>query len=111
MTSSWIRGGALLACLAFFASGAADAAQTVEVGVDHYKFQPERLKVKVGTTVKWINQEKRTSHSVWFRSGGEPESERLFPGESWQRTFTKPGVYPYTCGPHPEMHGVIEVVP
>ena len=38
------------------------------------------------------------------------ESERLFPDESWQREFTQAGRYPYTCGPHPEMKGVVIVV-
>jgi len=33
----------------------------------------------------------------------------MFPGESWQRTFDNAGTYPYTCGPHPEMKGRVEV--
>ncbi len=84
-------------------------AQTVEVGIQDYKYAPPELKVKAGTTVKWTNNEKRVSHSVLFTGPGGFESERFFPGESWQRTFDKPGVYPYTCGPHPEMKGRIEV--
>lgn len=84
-------------------------AQAVEVGISDYKFQPAELKIKVGTTVKWINHEKRVSHSVLFTGPGGFESDRFFPGESWQRTFDKPGSYPYTCGPHPEMKGRIEV--
>lgn len=86
-------------------------AQTVEVGIRDYKYEPAELKVKAGTTVKWTNNEKRTSHSVLFAgSGGIVESERFFPGESWQHRFDKPGVYDYTCGPHPEMKGRIEVL-
>lgn len=84
-------------------------AQTVEVSIKDYKFIPAELKIKAGTTVKWINDEKRTTHSVLFTGPGGFESERFFPGESWQRTFDKPGVYPYSCGPHPEMKGSIEV--
>lgn len=34
-----------------------------------------------------------------------------FVGESWSRRFDRPGSYPYTCGPHPEMKGLVEVVP
>lgn len=86
------------------------AAQTVEVAIREYKFEPAELKIKVGTTVKWTNQEKRTSHSVLFTGPAGFESERMFPGESWQRTFDKPGSHAYTCGPHPEMKGRIEVV-
>ncbi|MBI2314010.1 MAG: cupredoxin domain-containing protein [Betaproteobacteria bacterium] len=87
------------------------AAETVEVKIADYKFVPDKLVVKPGTTVKWVNGGKRTSHSIHFEKEGLAESERLFPGESWQRSFDKPGTYPYTCGPHPEMQAVIEVVP
>lgn len=84
-------------------------AQAQEVGISDYKFQPAELKIKAGTTVKWINNEKRVSHSILFTGPGGFESERIFPGDAWQRTFDKPGSYPYTCGPHPEMKGRIEV--
>lgn len=84
-------------------------AQPVEVVIENYHFRPQELRVKAGTTVKWVNQEKRTTHSVLFLGRDGFESERFFPGESWQRTFDKPGRYEYSCGPHPEMKGVIEV--
>jgi plastocyanin len=87
------------------------AAETVEVTILDYKFNPAQLTIKAGTTVKWTNAEKRTTHSVLFSGPGGFESERFFPGESWQRTFDKPGSYPYGCGPHPEMKGLIEVTP
>lgn len=89
----------------------AEAGQPLEVRIDKMAFAPQWVKVKPGTTVKWTNNEKRTSHSVRFQPDGEPQSERLFPGESWQRTFDKPGVYKYICDPHPEMIGIIEVEP
>lgn len=85
-------------------------AQSVEIGIRDYKYDPPEVKVKVGTTVKWLNLEKRASHSILFTGPGGFESDRIFPGESWQHTFAKPGAYPYTCGPHPEMKGLIEVV-
>lgn len=87
------------------------AAGTVEVAIEKGKFVPQHLRIKAGTTVRWVNKEARSNHSVWFQKEGLPESERFFPGESWQRTFDKPGLYPYLCGPHPEMSGVIEVMP
>ncbi len=91
-------------------AGAA-AAEAVEVLIQDYKYAPAALTVKVGTTVKWVNNEKRTTHSILFTGPGGFESERIFPGESWQRTFDKPGAYAYTCGPHPEMKGKIDVTP
>ena len=89
----------------------AAAAQTVEVAILDYKYVPAALKIKVGTTVKWLNNEKRTTHSILFTGPGGFESERFFPGESWQRRFDQPGSFAYSCGPHPEMKGQVEVTP
>jgi len=87
------------------------AGEVAEVSIEKMEFVPQYLKIHAGTTVTWINREKRNNHSVFFQKEGLPESDRLFPGESWQRTFDKPGMYPYLCGPHPEMTGTVEVAP
>lgn len=84
-------------------------AGTVEVAIGDYRFDPVEVRIRIGDTVKWVNREKRTAHSVLFAGPGGFESERFFPGDSWQRTFDKAGRYPYSCGPHPEMKGVVEV--
>lgn len=88
---------------------AGGAAIEAEVVIVKMEFVPQKLKIKPGTTVTWVNKEKRTNHSVLFEQENMLESDRLFPGETYQRTFDKPGAYPYRCGPHPEMLGVIEV--
>ncbi len=102
-----LLGGAALV----LAGPLARAADTARVSMDKNLFTPQVLKIKPGTTVEWVNDEKRTSHSVFFEQEGLAESDRLFPGESWKRTFDKPGTYPYRCGPHPEMVGTVEVTP
>lgn len=102
-------GSATLAAFLFLAVLPAHGGEAVRVDIDTYLFTPNVVRVKPGTTVEWLNGEKRTSHSVLFE-GGE-ESDRLFPGDSFRKTFDAPGRYPYTCGPHPEMKGVVEVVP
>ncbi len=89
----------------------AGAAETVEIVIRDYKFTPAQLTVKAGTTVQWSNAEKRTTHSVLFTGPGGFETDRMFPGESWQRRFDTPGSFPYSCGPHPEMKGQIDVTP
>lgn len=99
-------------------AGAADAATdravtapaVVDVAIRDYRFEPAALTIKAGTTVRWTNHEKRTTHSVRFLGPGGIESERFFPGESWERRFDAPGRYPYSCGPHPEMAGEVVVV-
>lgn len=79
----------------------------VRVVIDKYRFDPPAVTVKPGTVVEWVNAEKRTSHSVIVQ--GEPESDRLFPGESFRYRFQAPGQYTIRCGPHPDMVGTVEV--
>ena len=72
-----------------------------------YHFCPVTVTVKPGTTIRWINIDKRTSHSTWFRDDGQPESERLFPEETVEQTFDIPGEFSYLCGPHWETDDMI----
>jgi plastocyanin len=96
---------------ALWLASAGAAAQTAEVRIEGNAFVPSEITVKAGTTVKWTNAEKRSNHSVLFTGPDAVESERMFPGESWERRFERPGRYPYTCGPHPEMRGLVVVTP
>ena len=71
-------------------------------------FCPVEITVKRGEEVRWINVENRTSHSVWFKDAGLPESERVFPGESVDMTVDLPaGEHTYLCGPHWERQNMI----
>jgi plastocyanin len=70
-------------------------------------FCPVELEVEAGATVRWVNVERRTSHSVWFRALGLAESERLFPEEVVELTIETPGDHVYLCGPHWETHNMI----
>lgn len=69
-------------------------------------FFPSLLTVPAGTTITWINKspESHTVSSVTglFDAGVDP-------GQSYSYTFTTPGLYEYTCSPHPEMTGAITV--
>lgn len=85
------------------------AESVAEVRIEGYRFLPAEISIQAGDSVRWVNDEKRTSHSVVFPAEGGLESERMFPQESWQRRFEKPGRYEYHCGPHPEMKGVVVV--
>jgi len=80
-----------------------------EVEIKAFKFIPQEITINAGETVRWVNNEKRQYHSVWFESLGEEEAETFFPDENYERTFDKPGTYRYRCGPHEEMTGVIHV--
>lgn len=100
---------AAAAVLGHLAAGVHASEPVVTVHIREHRFEPAELIVKPGTTVRWVNDERRSSHSVLFKGEGGVESERMLPGESWQRRFDRPGRHAYICGPHPEMNGVIDV--
>lgn len=98
-----------------FGHPSADEEGVTVVKMYKYKFCPETLSVPVGTTVRWVNVDKRTSHSVVLKDEGVPESDRLFPEETFEFTFLTAGpAQNYLCGPHwetQEMIGKITVTP
>jgi plastocyanin len=89
------------------ARDAAAAGAAGEVVVERFGFAPAALTVRVGASVRWINREARTSHSILWPDGAE--SDRFFPGDHVERRFDRPGRYAYRCGPHPEMKGLVIV--
>lgn len=86
--------------------------QAKEVIVEVYKkkFRPAEITIEKGDTVIWKNIEKRQYHNVWFKQFEQEEPDYFFPGESYQRTFDNAGRFPYECGPHPKMTGIVTVV-
>jgi plastocyanin len=100
------RTGLVLGVL--LASATASAAE-VEVRMEKMQFVPAEIRIQAGDTVRWVNTEKRGYHTVWFQAEGMDESEPMFPGETWQRTFDKPGNHDYVCGPHPDMRARVIV--
>lgn len=76
------------------------------VKLHDYNFCPKTLTVKKGTKVRFVNVDKRTSHSLWFKEAGKEESDRFFPEEFWDFPTDAKGVFPYLCGPHWEREGM-----
>lgn len=87
-----------------------EAEGVVVVTMYKYNFCPAQITVPVGTTVRWVNVDKRTSHSVLSPAAGMPESDRAFPDESVEFTFLTPGDQDYLCGPHWETRDMIGMV-
>ena len=80
------------------------------VVIKNFKFIPQQITIKKGQILRWENREKRQYHSVWFEMLDEEEPEDyLFPDDSYERQFTQAGSFPYRCGPHPEMTGIVLV--
>lgn len=86
--------------------------QAKEVVVEIYKMQftPSHITVTQGDTVKWVNVEKRQYHNVWFKQLDKEEPQYIFPDETYTKTFNDTGEFPYECGPHPKMQGVVSVI-
>ncbi|KAA3629511.1 MAG: plastocyanin [Proteobacteria bacterium] len=94
-----------------FLTTSVPAGEAVEqVEIRDFTFIPAEITVKMGTTVRWINREKRQFHSVWFEAAGDPEPAYIFPDETTERSFDEPGTFSYRCGPHPEMRGSVTVI-
>jgi len=100
---------ALLGVFALPAQAGSDTPDAIVI-IKGMKFQPREITVHKGAVVRWENREKRQYHSVWFEEAGDPEPDYFFPGEYYERKFDKVGVFPYRCGPHPEMTGVVKVI-
>jgi plastocyanin len=74
------------------------------------KFIPSEIIVKTGDTIIWTNNEKRQYHNVWFKATNPKEPDYIFPGEIFEKTFESMGEFPYECGPHPKMKGLVKVL-
>jgi plastocyanin len=59
-------------------------------------FHPQKLTVKVGTTIIWVNKDP-AFHSV-IEDDNVFHSTLLAIGQSFSFTFDNPGTYPYYCG-------------
>ena len=74
-----------------------------------YRFSPDVIEVKAGTTVTWTNHDHFT-HSVRFKTGPAAGTHVVKPGQSWHATFASAGTYRYDCSFHPhDMSGEVIV--
>ena len=99
----------LLVVLGVFSPGVMAGGDVQLVVIKDFKFTPQEVTVKRGEAVRWENHEKRQYHSVWFEASGDPEPDYFFPEEFYERTFDATGSFPYRCGPHPKMTGIVHV--
>ena len=77
--------------------------------IDNFTFAPQRVTVKSGATVTWVNDDD-IPHLV-AASDGSFRSTALDTGDSYSFDFTKPGEYGYFCALHPHMVGKVVVKP
>ena len=89
---------------------AVPAGSGVSVTIKNLEFSPATVTVKAGTPVTWTNLDE-VPHTVTSKDPS-PESfdSGLFSkGETFSRTFTVAGTYPYYCTVHPFMKATVIV--
>jgi amicyanin len=99
-------GVVLLVAAATFAARSAPATDA-EVDIDQFTFLPQRITVKAGTTVTWINEDD-VPHTI-VSSSKVFKSKALDTADKFSFTFTTPGTYAYICSVHPYMTGAVVV--
>jgi len=77
------------------------------VHIANFTFGPVLLKVRVGQTVTWTNDDD-IPHTVTANDHAF-KSKVLDTGERFSFTFTRVGLFPYFCSLHPHMTGKIIV--
>jgi OOP family OmpA-OmpF porin len=75
--------------------------------IKDFKFSPQRITVKHGTTVLWVNHD-GTQHIV-FDDGNEWSLGVIGPGGASSFQFDNPGTHGYHCSIHPSMKGTLVV--
>jgi plastocyanin len=83
---------------------------TVIISIKNFQYIPAHFQVSVGTRVRWLNEEKRQFHNVWFEQLEAEAPPYFFPGEFYERVFDTPGEFSYHCSPHPQMTGLVLVI-
>jgi plastocyanin len=83
----------------------------VHVAYRNITIQPDTLRVRVGSTIRWTNFDP-VAHNVTSTHGPEKlASGNLGPGATFSVRASRPGLLRYLCTIHPvSMNGTIEVV-
>ena len=85
----------------------ARAAGQVTVGIDHFAFSPAEITIEPGTIVEWVNHD-QTIHNIILTTA-KVASPGMDTGDHYTYKFDAPGDYPYLCGLHPHMTGIVHV--
>jgi len=100
---------ALPLALGFGWIDAAQAAGPATIEIDQFKFGPNDITVEPGTIVEWVNHD-QTIHNI-IVPAARVSSPGMDTGDHYTYKFDAPGDYPYLCGLHPHMTGVVHVKP
>jgi plastocyanin len=85
------------------------AATKNQIVIKDFHFTPEKLTVKSGEKIVWINRDEEP-HTVVSVEKQFKKSAALDTDEEFTITAGAPGTYTYFCSVHPKMTGTIIVV-
>jgi len=107
--------GPLLLCLLSSAMPLWAISSNIHIQAEPPFFSPNTLAITTGTSLIWKNYT-HEPHSIVSDdcarlSGCSFDSGVLRPDERFSLPFLKPGRYPYHCGLHPFMRGLLTVNP
>jgi len=88
-------------------ASAADDTMQMQVTIDNFKFSPETVTIKAGTTVVFTNHDD-VPHTV-VAEADTFRSKAMDTDEKYSYRFATPGTYKYFCSIHPKMTGTIMV--
>jgi len=86
-------------------TAAPSSGKTVTIDMKNIQFNPKDVTVKVGETVKWVNQDS-VPHNV---TGGPLHSPTFSKGGTFTYKATKAGKISYVCTIHPGMTATLNV--
>jgi plastocyanin len=101
LAAAWLAGGA-------FANAASPPARPAAAGthtviIEGMRFHPEKIVVRRGEKIKWINEDP-FPHTV-TAADGRFDSGTIRPDGAWTYVPGKAGEYDYRCTFHPTMKG------
>lgn len=106
----------VLAASLVVAAGCAKApAGVVVVNMQGLEFVPQKVTIKKGTAVRWVNKDQDVHSSTaadWQPGKSNPlawTSLLLNPGQTYERRFEAPGSFDYTDQIHGYMNGNVTV--
>ena len=83
------------------------AADTNEIVIQNFAFEPSTLTVKAGAKVTWVNRDDEPHTAT--ATDKSFNSKTLENGDRFSTEFKAPGTYKYYCALHPKMTGQIIV--
>lgn len=81
-----------------------------QVDMEEIEFAPTRVRVAAGSPVSWTNRD-RVAHTVVEGSDtyNDFTSGEVAPGQTYTRSFERPGTIEYRCTIHASMDGELRV--